>query len=58
VRSFSHKVGAIDVLRKFGMRDCKSMATLMISNQKKLHDQATGSDLEDPIVYCHILLGP
>jgi hypothetical protein len=33
---------AIDVLRRFGMLDCKSMTTPMISNLKKLQDQATG----------------
>jgi hypothetical protein len=48
---------AVDVLRKFGMLDCKSMTTHMISNLKKLDDQATGSDLEDPIVYRQII-GP
>jgi len=42
---------AIDVLRRFGMMDCKSMTTPMISNLKKLHDQSTGSDPKDPIVY-------
>jgi hypothetical protein len=33
---------AIDVLRRFGMMDCKSMTTPMISNLKKLQDQVTG----------------
>jgi hypothetical protein len=28
---------AVDVLRRFGMLDCKSMTTPMISNLKKLH---------------------
>jgi hypothetical protein len=42
---------AVDVLCRFCMMDCKSMSTPMISNLKKLHDQATGSDPEDPIVY-------
>jgi hypothetical protein len=46
---------AVDVLRRFGMMDCKSMSTPMISNLKKLHDQATGSDPEDPTVYCKII---
>ena len=44
-----------DVLRKFGMLDCKDMTTPMISNLKKLHDQATGSDLEDPTIYHQII---
>jgi hypothetical protein len=34
---------AVDVLHRFGMLGCKSMSTPMISNLKKLHDQATGS---------------
>jgi hypothetical protein len=46
---------AVDVLRRFGMLDCKSMTTPMISNLKKLHDQATGSDPEDPTVYRQII---
>jgi hypothetical protein len=46
---------AIDVLRRFGMLDCKSMTTPMVSNLKKLHDQATGSDPEDPTVYRQII---
>jgi hypothetical protein len=35
---------AVDVLRRFGILDCKSMSTPMISNLKKLQNQATGSD--------------
>jgi hypothetical protein len=31
------------------------MTTPMISNLKKLHDQATGSDLEDPTIYPKII---
>jgi hypothetical protein len=31
------------------MMDCKSMTTPMISNLKKLQDQVTGSDPEDPV---------
>ena len=42
---------AVDVLRKFGMLDYKSMTTPMISNLKKLHDQATSLDPEDPTAY-------
>jgi hypothetical protein len=33
---------AIDILRRFGMMDCKSMTTPMISNLKKLQDQVIG----------------
>jgi hypothetical protein len=46
---------AIDVLHRFGMLDCNSMTTPMISNLKKLHDQATSSDPEDPTIYCQII---
>jgi hypothetical protein len=34
----------VDVLHRFGMMDCKSMTTPMISNLKKLQDQVTGSN--------------
>jgi hypothetical protein len=46
---------AVDVLRRFGMLDCKSVTTPMISNLKKLQDQVTGSDLEDPTLYWQII---
>jgi hypothetical protein len=46
---------AIDVLHKFGMLNCKSMTTSMISNLKKLHDQATSSNTEDPTIYRQII---
>jgi hypothetical protein len=46
---------AVDVLRRFGMLYCKFMTTPMISNMKKLHHQATGSDPEDPTVYRQII---
>jgi hypothetical protein len=45
----------VDILHRFGMMDCKSMTTPMISNLKKLQDQVTGSDLEDPTVYWQII---
>jgi hypothetical protein len=51
VRSFSHKSKyAVDMLRRLGMLDCKSISTLMISKLKKLQDQATVSDPEGLIV--------
>jgi hypothetical protein len=46
---------AVDVLRRFGMMDCKFMSIPVISNMKKLNDQATGSDPEDPTVYRQII---
>ena len=48
MRSFSHKRKyAVDMLRRLGMLDYKSVSTLMISKLKKLQDQATISDPED-----------
>ena len=41
----------IDVLRRFGTMDCKSRATPMVSNLKKLHESAFVSDLVDPTMY-------
>jgi hypothetical protein len=35
------------VLKRFGMMDCKSMSTLMITNLRKMHDIDIGSDLVD-----------
>ena len=41
----------IDILRRFGMMDCKSMSTPMTMNLKKLSGAATDSDLVDPTEY-------
>jgi hypothetical protein len=43
------------MLRYFGMMNCKSMTTQMISNLKKLQDQVTGSEPEDPTVSRQII---
>jgi hypothetical protein len=45
----------VDVLKMFGMMDCKSMSTLMISNLRKLHDSDTGSELVDPTMYRQLI---
>ena len=37
----------VDVLRRFGMMDCKSMATPMVSNLKKLQETTFESDCVD-----------
>ena len=37
------------------MMDCKSMATPMVSNLKKLHDFDIGSDLVDPTMYRQLI---
>jgi hypothetical protein len=45
----------VDVLKRFGMMDLKSMYTLMITNLRKLHDSDTGSDLVDPTMYRQLI---
>ena len=46
----------IDILRRFGMMGCKSMATPMDVNMKKLRDYATYLDFINPTMY-HQLIG-
>ena len=41
----------VEILSRFGMMDCKSMATPMMTNLKKLSDSALDSDLVDPTMY-------
>jgi hypothetical protein len=41
----------VEILRRFGMLDCKSMATPMVSNLKKLSEPPSDSDLIDPTMY-------
>jgi hypothetical protein len=48
----------VDVLKKFGMMDCKSMSTLMVTNLRKLHDSDIGSDLVDLTMYRQSIRGP
>lgn len=45
----------MDILKRFGMFECKSMATPMITNLKKLHDSDTRSDLVDPTMYRQLI---
>jgi hypothetical protein len=45
----------VDVLKRFGIMDCKSMSTSMITNLRKLHDSDTGSDLVDPTMYRQLI---
>ena len=40
-----------NVLWRFGMMDCKSMATPMVSNLKKLHETSSGTNLVDSMMY-------
>lgn len=45
----------IDILKRFGMMDCKSMSTPMETNLKKLSESATSSDLVDPTMYRQLI---
>jgi len=45
----------VDVLKRFGMMDCKSMSTPMVTNLRKLHDSDSGSDLVDPTMYRQLI---
>jgi hypothetical protein len=45
----------VEILSKFGMMDCKSMATPMMTNLKKLSDSASDSDLVDPTMYMQLI---
>jgi hypothetical protein len=45
----------VDVLKRFGMMDCKSMSTLMITNLRKIHDSDTSSELVDPTMYRQLI---
>ena len=47
----------IDVLRRFGMMDCKSMTTPLVSSLRKLHESNSRLDLIDVTKYRH-LIGP
>lgn len=46
---------AIDLLKRFGMLDFKSMAAPMEANLKKLHEVAACSDLVDPTMYRQLI---
>lgn len=45
----------VDVLQRFGMLDCKSMSTPMVSNLKKLHESNCSSDSVDPTLYRQLI---
>lgn len=45
----------VDVLHRFAMMDCKSMATPMVSNLKKLHDISSRIDLVDLTMYKQLI---
>ena len=41
----------MDISRRFGMMDYKSLATMMMMNLKKLSVDAAGSNVIDPTMY-------
>ena len=41
----------MDILKRFGMLECKSIATPMDANLKKPRDSASDSNLIDPTMY-------
>jgi hypothetical protein len=45
----------VDVLKRFGMMDCKSMSTPMVTNLRKLHDSDTCLYLVDPTMYKQLI---
>ena len=45
----------MDMLKRFGMLDCKSIATSMDANLKKLRDFALDSNLIDPTMYRQLI---
>jgi hypothetical protein len=46
---------AVEIQKKFGMMDCKSMATPMISNLKTLNEAASDSNFVDPMMYIQLV---
>ena len=45
----------IDILKRFRMLDCKSIATPMDANLKKLRDSTLDSNLIDPTMYHRLI---
>lgn len=45
----------IDILKRFGMMDCKSLSTPMETNFQKLKEVAASSDLVDPTKYRQLI---
>jgi hypothetical protein len=46
---------AIDIFKRFGMMNSRSMSTLMVANLKKLNDSDSGSDLVIPTMYRQLI---
>ena len=45
----------IDILKRFGMLDCKSMDTLVDANFKKLKESTSNFDMIDPTMYRQLI---
>lgn len=45
----------VEILQRLGMMHCKSMATPMVTNLKKLSESASDSDLVDPMMYKQLI---
>jgi hypothetical protein len=41
----------VEILKKFGMQECKSMPTPMVMDLKKMNDASTDSGEIDPHLY-------
>jgi hypothetical protein len=45
----------VEILKKFGMTECKSMPTPMVMDLKKINDASIDSDEIDPHLYRHLI---
>ena len=45
----------VEILKKFGMMDCKSMPTSMVMNLKKMNEASTDSGEINPHVYKELI---
>jgi hypothetical protein len=45
----------VEILKKFGMMDCKSMSTPMVMNLKKMNEASIDSGEIDPHLYKHLI---
>jgi hypothetical protein len=45
----------VEILKKFGMTDCKSMPTAMVMDLKKMNDASTNSGEIDPHLYRRLI---
>jgi hypothetical protein len=45
----------VEILKKFGIIDCKSMPTLMVMDLKKMNEASTNSGEIDPHIYRQLI---